>query len=208
MMHSIEWVGCISWGWWKAMSAQIAFGSIWKVSIYSWSSEMTSDGEVLLREHAVKFVVAPSKTFKNPTVWCPIFVERWSKKMRFPNSSDLSPLTRDLSGLGLVELRQFRSTTQGCDMAIVFSWQWGPLHRSSQQGHPWRRKERLFVTHDYISPFVPLDLMWHMPSPLLFCVTGKTFCLDFPLIPCLFDFAQGPKGSSFQLEFHSQQRCR
>ena len=43
---------CISWGWWKAMSAQIAFGFIWEVSIHSWSLEMTSDGEVLLHGYA------------------------------------------------------------------------------------------------------------------------------------------------------------
>ena len=41
------------------MSAHIAFGFIWKVSIHSWSLEMTSDGEVLLHGYALKFVVAP-----------------------------------------------------------------------------------------------------------------------------------------------------
>ena len=35
----------------------------------------------------------------------PIFVDPWSKKMRYPNSSARSPLTRDLSGLGFVELQ-------------------------------------------------------------------------------------------------------
>ena len=37
-----------------------------------------------------------------------------------PNSSDLSPLARGLSGLGLIELRQFRSTTHRYDMAVTF----------------------------------------------------------------------------------------
>ena len=80
---------CVSWGWWTAMSAQFAFGFIWKVSIHSWSLEMTSDGEVLLHWYVVKCEVAPSKTNRNPKVWSPNFVDPWSKKMRSPNSSAL-----------------------------------------------------------------------------------------------------------------------
>ena len=38
-----------------------------------------------------------------------------------------------------------------------FSWQWGHLHRSLQV-HPWRRKQRLFVTEFIFSSFLPLVL--------------------------------------------------
>ena len=79
--------------WWKTIYAQIVLGFIWHVSVHSWSLEMTSDGEVLLHGYAVKCEVAPSKTIRNPKVWSPIFVEPWSKKMRSPNSSALSPPT-------------------------------------------------------------------------------------------------------------------
>ena len=48
---------------------------------------------------------APSKTIINPMVLSPIFVEPWSKKIRSSNSSARNPLTRDLSGLGFVELQ-------------------------------------------------------------------------------------------------------
>ena len=37
-----------------------------------------------------------------------IFVDPWSKKIRSPNSSARNPLTRDLSGLGFVELQNGR----------------------------------------------------------------------------------------------------
>ena len=47
----------------------------------------------------VKCDVAPSKTIRNPKVLSPIFADPWSRKMRSPNSSARSPLTRDLSGL-------------------------------------------------------------------------------------------------------------
>ena len=40
----------------------------------------------------------------------------------------------------------------------------------------------------------------------LACVTGKTFCVEFLVIPCFIDLTQGPKGSSLQLEYYSQQR--
>ena len=66
---------------------------------------MTSDGEVLLHGYAVKCDVAPSKKIRNPNVLSPIFVDPWSKKIRSPNSSALNPLTRDLPGLGFVELQ-------------------------------------------------------------------------------------------------------
>ena len=48
--------------------------------------------------------VAPS-TKRNPKIFSPILVDPWSKKIRFPNSSAHNPLTRDLSGLGSVELQ-------------------------------------------------------------------------------------------------------
>ena len=35
----------------------------------------------------------------------PIFADPWSRKMKSPNSSARSPLTRDLSGLGFTELQ-------------------------------------------------------------------------------------------------------
>ena len=72
---------------------------------------MTSDGEVLLHGYAVKCDVAPSKTIKHEKVQSPIFVDPWSKKMRSPNSSNRNPLTRDLSGLGVVELQNGRAFT-------------------------------------------------------------------------------------------------
>ena len=68
---------CMSWGWWKAVTAQFAFGFIWKASIHSWSSEVTSDGEVLSHGHAVT-CVAPSK-IRNAKVLYPIIVDQWSK---------------------------------------------------------------------------------------------------------------------------------
>ena len=46
-----------------------------------------------------------SKTVRNPKVLSPIFADPWSRKMRSPNSSARSPLTRDLSGLGFNELQ-------------------------------------------------------------------------------------------------------
>ena len=66
---------------------------------------MTSDGEVLLHGYAVKCDVAPSRIIRNPKVLSPIFVDPWSKKLRYPNSSARNPLTRDLSGLGFVEMQ-------------------------------------------------------------------------------------------------------
>ena len=68
-------------------------------------SLMTSDGEVLLHGYAVKCDVAPSKTIRNPKVLSLIFADQWSRKMRSPNSSARSPLPRDLSGLGFIELQ-------------------------------------------------------------------------------------------------------
>ena len=44
------------------------------------------------------------KIIRNPKVVSPIFADLWSKKMRSPNFSARGPLTRDLSGLGFVEL--------------------------------------------------------------------------------------------------------
>ena len=67
--------------------------------------KMTSDGEVLLHGYAAKCEVAPSKMFRHPEVWSPFFVDPSSKKMSSPNASALNPLTRDLSGLGFVELQ-------------------------------------------------------------------------------------------------------
>ena len=71
---------------------------------------MTVDGVVLLHGYAVKCGVAPSKTIKNPKVLSPILVDPWSKKMRSPRSLARSPLTRDLSGLGSVELQMGMSS--------------------------------------------------------------------------------------------------
>ena len=93
---------CISWGWWKATSAQIAFGFIWTVSIHSWSLEMTSDGEVLLHGYAVECDVAPSKTKRKQKFFSPILVDPWSKKMRSQISSALNPHTRDLTEWALL----------------------------------------------------------------------------------------------------------
>ena len=42
---------------------------------------------------------------RNPKVLSPIFADPRSRKMRYPNSSARSPLTRDLSGLGFIELQ-------------------------------------------------------------------------------------------------------
>ena len=56
--------------------------------------------DVLLNVNA-----APSKTIRNPMVLSPIFVDPWSEKIRSPNYSALYPFTRDLSGLGCVDLR-------------------------------------------------------------------------------------------------------
>ena len=66
---------------------------------------MTPDGELLSHEKAVKCDVAPSNTIRNPKVLSPSFVDPWSRKIRSPNSSARNPLTRDLSGLGFVELQ-------------------------------------------------------------------------------------------------------
>ena len=71
----MRWNACMSRVWWKAMSTQIAFGFIWKVSINSWSLAMTSDGEVLLHGYAVKYDVAPSKTNRKPKALYPIFAD-------------------------------------------------------------------------------------------------------------------------------------
>ena len=66
---------------------------------------MTSDGDVLVHGHAVKCDVAPTKTIRNPKVLSPIFADPWSKKIRSQNYSARNPVTRDLSGLGFVELQ-------------------------------------------------------------------------------------------------------
>ena len=68
----------MSWGWWKAISAQHPFGFIWNASIHSWSFEMTFDGEVPLHGYAVKRDVAPSNTIKNPKILSSIFADPWS----------------------------------------------------------------------------------------------------------------------------------
>ena len=52
-----------------------------------------------------------SKTFRNPIVFSPIFADPWSRDMRSPHSSALSPRTRDLSGLGFAELQDGRVFT-------------------------------------------------------------------------------------------------
>ena len=39
--------------------------------------------------------LAPSKTMRNPKALSPIFADPWSRKMRSPNSSARSPLTRE-----------------------------------------------------------------------------------------------------------------
>ena len=75
------------------------------MSIHSLTLSMTSDGELLLHGFAVKCDVAPSKTIRNPKVSSPILADPWSKKMRSPNYSAHGPRTRDLSGLGLVQLQ-------------------------------------------------------------------------------------------------------
>ena len=51
-----------------------------------------------------------------------------------------------------------------------------------------------------ISPFLPLDLMF-VTYAILFivCVTGKTFCLDNHVIPCLIHLAQGLRGLRLKL---------
>ena len=54
---------------------------------------------------AVKCDVAPSNTIRNPKVLSPIVADPWSRKMRSPNHSVCTPLTRDLSGLGFVKLQ-------------------------------------------------------------------------------------------------------
>ena len=84
------------------MSAHIAFAFIWKVSIHSRSLEMTSDGEVPLHGYAVNCEVAPSKTV-GIRRFCFLFLSIRGPKS--PNSLALNPRTRDLSGLGFVELQ-------------------------------------------------------------------------------------------------------
>ena len=79
------------------MSAQIVFGFIWKVSV---PIERYSCMNI-----AVKCDVTLSKTVRNPKVLSPIFADPWSRKLRSPNSSARSPPTRDLSGLGFMELQ-------------------------------------------------------------------------------------------------------
>ena len=74
--------------------------------------KMTSDGEVLLHGYAVTYEVAPSKTISNPKAWSPMFVEPSSKKIRSPNSSAHNPLTRDLFGLGFVEMQNGQVLTK------------------------------------------------------------------------------------------------
>ena len=65
---------------------------------------MASAGELLFYGYAVTCEVTP---YKNESeIQRSVFqsyVEPRSKKMRSPNSSDLGPLTRDLSGLDFVE---------------------------------------------------------------------------------------------------------
>ena len=48
---------------------------------------------------------APSKTIRNSKVVSQIVDDPWSEKIRSPNYSALYPLTRDVSGLGFVELQ-------------------------------------------------------------------------------------------------------
>ena len=54
---------------------------------------------------AVKCDVAPSNTIKNSKVLSSIFSDPWSRKMSSPNFSARSPVTRDLSSLGFIELQ-------------------------------------------------------------------------------------------------------
>ena len=49
-------------------------------------------------------------TIRNPKVLSPVFADPWSKKMRSPNCSAQSPLTRDLSGLGVLSCRMRMSS--------------------------------------------------------------------------------------------------
>ena len=64
---------------------------------------------------AVKCDVVPSKTIRNPKVLSPIFADPWSRKMRSPNSSARSPLTRNLSGLSvLLNCRMGMSSPHAC----------------------------------------------------------------------------------------------
>ena len=92
---------CMSW---RMVESRICTNRfrihVCNVSIHSWSFEITSDGDVLLRGYAVKWDVAPSSTIKNPRVLSSIFADPWSRKMRSLKSSARSPLTWDLSGLG------------------------------------------------------------------------------------------------------------
>ena len=105
------------------MSAQIAFGFIWKVSIHSCSLEMTSDGEILLHGYASKCDVAPSNTIRKTKGFdLQLFAEPLSKKMRSPTSSAFTPLTRDLSGLGFVELQDGHVLHHMLVKVIRLSW--------------------------------------------------------------------------------------
>ena len=60
-------------------------------------------------------------------------------------------------------------------------------------------EETVGVTNDFISPFLPLDLMmWHVTS-FLVCATGKRLCPDPPVTPCLIHLVQGPRGFRLKL---------
>ena len=59
----------------------------------------------------MKCDVAPSETITNPKFLPLMFADPWSNKMRSPNSSGRSPLTRDLSGLGFVALQNWHVFT-------------------------------------------------------------------------------------------------
>ena len=49
--------------------------------------------------------MAPSNTIKNPKGFSSIFADPWSRKMRSPNSSARSPLSRDFESLGFIALQ-------------------------------------------------------------------------------------------------------
>ena len=82
--------------------------------------------------------------------------------------------------------KNVRSNTQRYDMAVTFSWQWGLLHRSSQQGHSMATKVRSVCDWQlHFAITTTCSLMWHVRLLSLVLLCHKHDILFFLFVNVL-----------------------